>query len=264
MTSTSQGPEQRPLLLAWVATVLTIVIFGGILLLMLTSRSPAAVGGSGAPNNTAGLSSAGEGRTTAAPDLAQVTLGVQSEAAAPADAATDSAKKSTAIVMAIKVAGVKEADIQTTSVNLSPQLSFKDNGISTVQGYLASETLQVTVRSIDQVAGIISDSLKAGATDVQGVFYTFTPETLRKLEDTARQSAVQDAQRRATVLAQLSNVRLGKPITVSESLQSPSQPPPIFASANTPLAGGGTVDQSALQPGSLEVVSHVEVKYEIL
>ncbi|MFO0703004.1 MAG: SIMPL domain-containing protein [Candidatus Andersenbacteria bacterium] len=263
MPTTSSSPlhEHKPLMMAWVATVLTIVVFGGILLLMLTSRSSFSAGSAtsnaGVPN---GLSSTGQGRASDTPDLAEVTLGIEARSASPSAAADEETKKAAAIVEAAVRAGVKTEDVQTVTVSLNPEYDFGEGSAPTVTGYVASNAVRVTVRSVDQVGAIIDGALKAGATNVQGVFYSFSPEKLRKLEDQARQDAMQDALRRATVLSQFSNVRLGKPLSVSESLDAPTEPPLPFDVVALGQGGG----PQALQPGSLEVVSHVDVTYEIL
>lgn len=261
MTPSSEHPEHKPLVMAWIATVLTVVVFGGILLLVLTGRTASTPVTTNGDQSFTGLASSGEGRATGTPDLAEVTLGVESRAATPNEAAAQNAAKAAAIVTSTRDSGVKPEDVQTLSVSLNPEYSFSDDGAPKVEGYIASNTVRVTVRSVDAIGKVIDAAVTAGASTVQGVFFSFTPETLRKLEDEARKQAVQDAQRRATVLAQNSNVRLGKPSSISESLTSPSQPPIYFAQAEDVGFGGGPT--TPVESGTLEVVIRVDVTYEI-
>jgi len=261
MPNLTEHPEHKPLVMAWIATVLTIVVFGGILLLVLTGRSASAPVTSNADTSFTGLASSGEGRATGTPDLAEVTLSVESRAATPNEAANQNAAKATAIVESAKGSGVKPEDVQTLSVSLNPEFSYSDDGAPKVEGYVASNSVRVTVRTIDAVGEVIDAAVTAGASTVQGVFFSFTPETQRKLEDEARKEAVQDAQRRATVLAQLSNVRLGKPNSITESLTTPSEPPIYFAQAEDIGFGGGPT--TPVEAGTLEIVTRVDVTYEI-
>ena len=68
-----------------------------------------------------------EGRTTRAPDVAEVSGGVVTVAPTAAAAMRDNAAKMTAVVAAVKQAGIADRDIQTTGLSLQPQYRYDNN-----------------------------------------------------------------------------------------------------------------------------------------
>jgi uncharacterized protein YggE len=61
------------------------------------------------------------GEVKAAPDMATITFGVQTEAVTAQQAMRDNAAQMTRVVAALRRAGVAERDIQTSGLNLSAQ-----------------------------------------------------------------------------------------------------------------------------------------------
>jgi uncharacterized protein YggE len=207
-----------------------------------------------------GLTSSGEGRASAAPDQAEVTVGVETRAAKANDAAAQNNDKASKIIAAVKQAGVRDEDVQTTNVSLFPEFNFDESGPGSVSGYVANLTVTITTKDVTKIGEVVDGALAAGATNVQGINFSFTPETRQRLEDEARKEASQDALRRATELAQLNRIDLGKALSVSESL-TPVFPSPVFFSAADIETGGGSA--TPVEPGQLEVVMGVTVTYEI-
>ena len=68
----------------------------------------------------------GEGGVSAAPDFAEVTLGVTSTGKNAGDAVAANAQAANALVALIKTEGVAPADIQTSNVSVSPMFSEPD------------------------------------------------------------------------------------------------------------------------------------------
>ncbi|MGH2368926.1 MAG: SIMPL domain-containing protein, partial [Chloroflexota bacterium] len=67
-----------------------------------------------------GIAVQGEGEATAAPDMAFVTLGVQTEAQTAKEALDQNSAAMAAVINAVKGAGIPENKIQTAGVNLLP------------------------------------------------------------------------------------------------------------------------------------------------
>ena len=67
------------------------------------------------------LTVAAEGRVTRAPDIAEVSGGVVTSAPTAAAAMAENAIRMTAVVAAVKKAGIADRDIQTSGLNLHRQ-----------------------------------------------------------------------------------------------------------------------------------------------
>lgn len=197
----------------------------------------------------------GQGVVTADPDMAIISLGVTREART-ASAAMDAASAATLEVLAsIRQAGVAQRDVQTSSVDLSPRWDQSQNGRPILSGYVASNTLSVRVRALDELGSLLDSAVGTGANTTNGL--TFTVAEPRRLEDEARALAVRDARARAELLAEAAGVTLGQVVTISEA--GVAMPP-------SPLMRAAAMEQSMAVPvatGEVEYRVSVDVVFDI-
>jgi uncharacterized protein YggE len=110
-----------------------------------------------------------------------------------------------------------------------------------------TNTVQVTSRKIDALGGILDALVQSGANQMNGI--SFRVDNPEDLLDKARIAAVEDAGRKARLIAQAAGVKLGPPIQISESGAMPMPRPMMMrgmaaapmmmaASAPVPVAGG--------------------------
>lgn len=190
----------------------------------------------------------GEGTISARPDTASVNAGVVAEAKNARDALTENTAKMTKVFDAIKSAGIEEKDIQTSNFSINPVYSRparKPDGTQQdpkITGYRASNNVTVIIRDLDKVGAVLDELVTAGANNVNGVNF-FIAKT-QALMDDARRKAVEDALRRATILAGTAGANLGNVITISENGGYRPQPMVMRsmamedASAKVPVAAG--------------------------
>lgn len=201
----------------------------------------------------------GFGRASGQPDMAIVSLVVESRAAAISEAADTSAQIITRVIEALRTKGVADADIQSTGINIWREDIYDfDTGRPTGQQlFHADRTLTVTIHGVDRVASVIQAALDAGATNVYGFSYGI--EDRAELEADARAMAITDAADRAQQLATAMGVSLGDPVIASETagggLLLLNQ-----AGLATGLGGGGGSGQE-FNPGSLDVSVQVDLVY---
>lgn len=247
--------------MAWVAVAFITLVFGLVIAYVATVKSDdTRVVTAGGSENIEGLESTGEGLVRAAPDQAEITIGVDSRAATPDAASQQNAQKADAILAAITKAGIPEKDVQTVNVSLNPEYDYGE-GAPRVTGYIASNTVRIIAREVAQIGPVVDASIAAGASAVQGIQFSFSDDLLERLQDEAREQAVDEALRKATSLAQLSNIRLGKPISVIESTANPVLPPVYYAVSD--IKAGGGAPETPVEGGQLEVRTNVTITYEI-
>src|SRR5207249_606603 len=80
----------------------------------------------------------GDGTAAPVPDRAWFQFGVDTQARTAKDALARNSAAATAIIAALKTAGVAAADLQTAAVSLSPQTGPDGN---TIVGYTASNSV---------------------------------------------------------------------------------------------------------------------------
>lgn len=200
----------------------------------------------------------GEGKVTSAPDVAVVSLGVESNAKTVKAAQGDNSQKMNDIVKAVKDLGVKDADIQTTNYNIYPKYSYDQNrGTSEIVGYTVSQSATVKVRDLDKVGGILFKAGELGANQVGGV--NFTVDNPENLKMQAREKAIDNAKTKANVLFDKLGLKPGRIVSFSE-----------FSGGNPPIylekaygVGGGAARAPSIETGSLDVVVNVSLTFEI-
>jgi uncharacterized protein len=180
----------------------------------------------------------GEGNVTVAPDYAEITSGVTTQAKTAKDATDANSKAMAALNAALQNAGIAPADIQTMRFSVAPVYGPpQQNNPPKLVGYSVSNQLGIKVRQIGKVGSILDALIAAGATDAGSV--QFMHSDTSKALDQARQAAVADARRKAELYAQTAGLTLGSVAWITES---PAYAPPgpmggmrLFAAAATPV-----------------------------
>jgi uncharacterized protein YggE len=204
-----------------------------------------------------GISVSGTGQASGAPDLALLDLGVSTEGKTVKEARDAAATGMNAVSDAVKGDGVAEKDVQTQQFSIEPEYQYPD-GKQELSGFRVTNIVEVKVRGLDRVGEVIDDVAAAGGDVVQIQSLSFTIEKPETLRAQARKDAMADARARAENLAELAGVKLGKPISVTESASAPPTP---FSEKATMGVGGQ--EATPIQPGELEVSVTVDVLYAI-
>ena len=158
----------------------------------------------------------GSATVSAAPDRAEVDGGVTSEAKTAREASEANNRAMTAVIEALKKAGIGDADMRTSRISLYPQ-SAQPGGPTTpprIVGYRATNRVTVRIGDVKAVANVIDTLIAAGATDIGSV--NFIVSNASQLLDDARVQALADARRKAEIYAKAAGVKLGAPLSISE------------------------------------------------
>ncbi len=199
----------------------------------------------------------GEGKVSAAPDIATVHAGVQAQGATVKLAQDQLNKAINAVSAAVKSAGVTARDIQTSGYNVNPNYDFREGG-QRITGYQASGSLTIKVRDIDKANAVIDAATGAGANQIGGISFDVDDKT--KAENEAREEAVAAAKKKAENAARIAGFTLGRVINYSENFGGSPRPIPMLEAK-----AAGTPDQVATQvePGTNEIVVTVSLSFEI-
>ena len=222
-----------------------------------------------------GISVNGSGLASGAPDIAVLSLGVESTEDTAAEARSAAAEAMQNVLEVLEEAGVDSADIQTRHFNISPRYQGvevercdeeEDEGEETTEiakdrtcytvwesrliGYSVSNQASVKIRSLDNVGSIIDDTAEAAGDLVRINGISFSIDDPQPLHDEARTNAVADMKRKAEMLAELSGVKLGRLVYINES-GAFSPPQPYFARAES-AAFAASDAATSISGGELE------------
>lgn len=215
------------------------------------------------------ISVEGAGKVTAVPDTARISYTVTESATTAAQAQDAATKKANVALALVKEFGIDDADIKTTSYNISPKYSYQAPCYSAycppyesrISGYTVSQTTEVKVRDLDQTGKILASLGDAGVSNLYGPNFIIDDEDQLRAE--AREEAIKEARVKAKELAKNLNVRLVRVVSFWENTDPVY---PYFGRAEAAFGGdGATVPSKApeIPAGENEITVSVSISYEI-
>lgn len=207
-----------------------------------------------APDNPRQVTVVGNGQVKGVPDTLTADVSIEASAPDVTTATNQTNDRQKSVLNALNASGIDAKDISTTGVSLQPQ--YGTDG-STISGYRASNSIQITIRKLDTASQVLANVISAGgdATRINSVSYSIEDDS--KLVSDARARAFNDAKERAQQYAELSGLALGKILLISESPGSEPPPPP------TPMPRGAMASDVPLQPGEQTVGFSVTAVWEL-
>ena len=169
----------------------------------------------------------GKGDAYAVPDIATLSFDVMYEAKTVAEAQANVTKRANDILAYLKTAGIKEVDVKTTNYQIYPRYEYNarpmcysadgcpNNNSQVFIGYDVTSSFQVKIRNTADAGKILSEIGTRKVTNLSGL--TFTNEDENAAKTAARKNAIEDAKRKAEVLAKDLGVSLGKITNFSEN-----------------------------------------------
>jgi uncharacterized protein len=180
----------------------------------------------------------GSGHVQGVPDTLTADVGIEFTAPDVTTAMNQTNDRQQAVINALAGAGVDRKDISTTDVGLQPQY---DSAGGAINGYRADNSIRVKIHPASSASHVLAVIVGAGgdATRINSVSYSIADDS--QLVKDARARAFQDARDRAEQYAQLSGLKLGKVISISEvsgGATPTGLPAPRAMPSNVPLEPG--------------------------
>jgi uncharacterized protein YggE len=195
----------------------------------------------------------GQGRASAAPDSARVSIGVESFAKSLARASEQANEDMQRVLSALAEVGVGRSEVRTTRYDVMVEHRQDDRGQSPEPiGFRVSTGAEVRVRDLAKLGTILDRVVAAGSNQIQGL-------ALEKADPTEAQAqalsdAYQDARAKASALARAAKIEVGEIVWVSESVAG-GPPIPLRAEAFRAAAPVAT--------GELEFTAQVVATFAI-
>jgi uncharacterized protein YggE len=198
-----------------------------------------------------------EGAVTRVPDIATISAGVVTQADSAAKALADNAERMAGAVSALKRAGVADRDIQTSSINLSPQYRYGENVPPVITGYQASNQVSVRFRDVKRAGAILDALVAQGANQINGP--SFSLDKPEAALDEARNAAMAAARARADLYARATGLRVKRILSISESGGYAPQPYPMPMMVRSEAKAADT----AIEAGEQRMTVSVSVSFEL-
>jgi uncharacterized protein YggE len=201
----------------------------------------------------------GSGQVQGVPDTLTADVSIEFTAPDVTTAMNQTSDRQQAVINALVGAGLDRKNISTTQVTLEPQYNRPEpNGTAAITAYRATNGISLKIHPTDTASKLLALVVTTGgdATRVSSVNYSIGDDS--QLVKDARARAFQDAKNRAEQYAQLSGMRLGAVLSISEA-----------SGGGAPTAGGpaapprGMAAPVPLEPGQQTVSFAVTAAWEL-
>ena len=202
------------------------------------------------------LSVSARAEASRTPDIATLSTGVVTQAADANAAMRANAEQMAKLMDAIKAAGIAGRDVQTSGINLNPRYRHTEDEPPAITGYQASNTVDIKVRDIGKLGGVLDALVASGANQINGP--TFEIEDADAVQDEARTAALQKAQQRAELYAKSLGMRVRRIVSISEGGGFPA-PRPLMAMRAVAQDAAAT----SISPGETTLAANLDVVFEL-
>lgn len=189
-----------------------------------------------------------------AADMATLQVGVETVTTDVTKGQSDNAAAISAILTALKDAGVADEDLSTSNFNVYSGYDY--SGKNPVRNYTVTNMLTVTVRDLDKVGSLIDTAVAAGANQIYGLNFLSSKEN--EAFQKALTRAVEDAKAKAETLAQAAGVTLGALEEISSASTGYDYGVSNVYDAKEMNAGGSTI-----VAGDVQVYATVTLTYDL-
>jgi uncharacterized protein len=198
-----------------------------------------------------GVITNGDAIVSKTPDIAFLSVGVDSLQPTATEAQRDLADKAGKLIARAKALGIADKDTGTSGYSVGP--NYTPGGV--INGYRASEQLQLKWHDVSTVGKALDALVQEGGATTVGVGFGLADPKVAQAE--ARSLAIADARSRARAMATAAGVKLGPVLRVSDLSTSGGVP----VSRDFAPAAGSNATQVPV--GQLDVQVTVEVDFAI-
>ena len=199
----------------------------------------------------------GQAIVSVAPDLAWITLSVESRDANPKAAQTAVAKASNTVVEALAGARLGPDALRTQSYSLQEEYDWQDRK-RTLRGYVARNTLEVRIDEVDRVGEVLGLAVSTGVTAVSGL--RFDTSKRDALEQQALTEAVAQARAFAFAAAAGAGVTPGAVLEVAQ--EGSGAPSPRVAYTRS-VAAESKAGAPPIESGDIEIRASARIRIAI-
>jgi uncharacterized protein YggE len=205
------------------------------------------------------VTATGEAVINAEPDLAEIDIGVVTQARSAPDAARENAEKLARVMAEVKKLLGKGDEVKTASYSLNPNYRYPQGGKPEITGYTATNILRVKTGNLAGVGKLIDAAMQAGANAINRLAFTLRDEHAAQLQ--ALRQASQKAKAKAEEIAGALGLKVTRILSVAEADRAVR---PIVM----PLARGAQFEAAAapatpVEAGTIEIRSTVTLTGEL-
>ena len=225
-----------------------------LLLSLLMLSAPALAEEAAVAAENATLTVTGSASVSLKADYAQVSVGVSTKADTVQEATSQNGEAIRSVIAALTAYGIPEEDIATSSYSVNAEYDYM-TGKAVLSGYNVTNQLTVIIRDMEHIGATLDEATKAGANSIYNVEFCSTASA--EAQDEALTLAVQDAMRKARLLAGAAGLTAGSIVSIQESSTM------HYTVATTFKAEARDAVSNVILPDDLTVSASVTVVFEL-
>lgn len=222
-----------------------------VLVLALGSANAASV-----PEHSGRLEVTGNAVITAAPDTAQVILGVETANTSAERATTENAERMASVLNALESLGIDASAISTSGYNVYSYSDTYGTEKPAETTYYVHNRITITTDELDQVGKIVDVAVKAGANQVQSVTFDIVDKQEMQLQ--ALEVAIKQALAKADVMSRSAGQTLGGIVSINEGYGTYVAQNESLKMMAVGYDGGAS---TSITPGEVEVTAQVTMVF---
>lgn len=204
----------------------------------------------------------GTGVVTVQPDLAEISLSIQTYGKTSDAAQKENNQISAKVIRKLEELGIAKDKIFTNYSYVYPTYGYDEtSGKNYIERYQANTTLQVTIKDIDNAGTYIDAALKAGATGFNNVVFSLEDPTHYYTQ--ALELAVKNASASANAIATAYGKPLGQIQNVMEQSSYQSYEEAQYRNKATleGSASGSSNNDTVIQYDTVQVTASITATY---
>lgn len=231
-----------------IAATAAILILGTLTLTMVLTDTPAVTGQSG---ETSTINVSGTCEISVPADVAYIQLGVETQDKDVKTAQEENAESMQNMIDAVMELGLAEEDITTSNYSIYPYYNYNDGSRSEEPDYyVVNNTVKLRVKDLDILGEVIDIATQAGANQAYNIY--FDAEDTVQSQDDALAKAVEDAMRKAAIIAEAAGLKVEGIKTITDQTYYSTgyydyemEERAVYDSAYSTPVMGGEVDVTA-------------------
>ena len=187
-------------------------------------------------------------------DYARISVGVSTKAKTVEEASQENTACIHAVIAALKEAGVAEEDIATSNYYVNAEYDYSLGG-QRQTGYNVTNQLTVIIRDMAHIGATLDKATAVGANNIYNIEFLSTQAD--KAQDEATAHAVQDAMRKAQLLADAAGLELGGILSLTESTGG------VYVTARNYAFKDAVATSNSILPDDTSVSASVTIVFEL-
>ena len=204
----------------------------------------------------------GQGSVRAQPDIAHVTLAIQSRNTVVSEARDHAVDITRRFLSLCEDLDIDEDRIHTSALNINPEFRWDDRTRQQVlRGYLVRRQFNVELDDLDKLGDLLEGAIDAGVNEASPPRLASSRE--RELHREALAAAARDAEQNARTLAETLDVGLGGVVDIRATQNVIAPPMPMARTMDTVAMAAESVGADTYSVGEIRFEAQVTASFEL-